>query len=82
MNPKLRPAILQGKVTAHWTSEWDAGIWTGLDLARLILMLAVALGLSSARAQQDIDLTGYTLAFEDNFDTLSVADTDDKGDHT
>ena len=82
MNPKLRPVILQGKVTAHWTSEWDAGIWTGLDLARLILMLAVALGLSSARAQQDIDLTGYTLAFEDNFDTLSVADTDDKGDHT
>ena len=45
-------------------------------------MLVIVLGLSSARAQQDIDLTGYTLVFEDNFDTLSVADTDDKGEET
>jgi hypothetical protein len=45
-------------------------------------MLALELTLSSARAQQEIDLTGYTLVFEDNFDTLSVADTDDKGDDT
>ena len=31
---------------------------------------------------QDIDLTGYKLVFEENFDVLSVADTDAKGDKT
>jgi beta-glucanase (GH16 family) len=31
---------------------------------------------------QDIDLTGYTLVFEENFDVLSVAETDAKGDET
>ena len=46
-------------------------------------MLAVVLGLSSARAQQDIDLAGYTLVFQDNFDTLVGGGlTDDKGDDT
>ncbi len=30
----------------------------------------------------DIDLTGFTLVFEENFDVLSVADTDAKGDKT
>jgi len=29
---------------------------------------------------QDIDLTGYKLVFEENFDVLSVAETDAKGD--
>ena len=31
---------------------------------------------------QDIDLTGYKLVFEENFDVLSVAETDAKGDKT
>ena len=31
---------------------------------------------------QDIDLTGFTLVFEENFDVLSVAETDAKGDKT
>ena len=43
-------------------------------------MLAVLLGLSSARGQQDIDLTGYTLQFSDEFDELSVGSHRGKGD--
>ena len=31
---------------------------------------------------QDIDVTGYTLVFEDNFDTLSVGSDTDKGSAT
>jgi beta-glucanase (GH16 family) len=62
--------------------EYKPRFSTWPDLKRLIIALAGVLGLSSARAQEDIDLTDYTLVFEDNFDTLSVANTDDKGDHT
>ena len=51
----------------------------------LFLGLVVTIGqvlLPKAQAQGDIDLTGYTLVFEENFDTLSVAQTDAKGDKT
>ena len=34
----------------------------------------------SPSSGQDIDLRGYKLVFEENFDVLSIADTDAKGD--
>jgi hypothetical protein len=46
----------------------------------LFLGLVVTIGLvliPKAQAQGDIDLTGYTLVFEENFDILSVAQTDE-----
>jgi hypothetical protein len=79
VNSQVSPSLLQSKVTTCLNSEWDPTIWSRPDLKRVILALAVVLGLSSGQAQQDIDLTGYTLVFQDNFDTLPLADSDDKG---
>ena len=82
VNSQIGTSILQSKVTTRWNSEWEPRICIRPSLECLLLLLAVVLAFSSARAQQDIDLEGYTLVFEDNFDTLSVAETDDKGDAT
>ena len=82
MNPPLGTSFLHGQVTTRSGPEWEPRISSRLHPTCLSLILPLALTLSSARAQQEIDLTGYTLVFEDNFDTLSVADTDDKGDDT
>ena len=86
----IQPAPVNSQIsTCNFTRQSDHSLElqsgnrayaSGRSLECLLLLLAVALAFSSARAQQDIDLTGYTLVFEDNFDTLSVADTDDKGD--
>ena len=75
-------ATSQVQVTTRSSPEWEPRISSRPNLTCLGLVLALLLTLSSARAQEDIDLTGYTLVFEDNFDTLSVANTDDKDDHT
>ena len=75
-------ATSQVQVTTRSSPEWEPRISSRPNLTCLGLVLALLLTLSSARAQEDIDLTGYTLVFEDNFDTLSVANTDDKDDRT
>ncbi len=82
VNSQIGTSFLQSKVTTRWNSEWEPRICIRPSLECLLLLLAVVLAFSSARAQEDIDLEGYTLVFEDNFDTLSVAETDDKGDAT
>ena len=82
MNSQIGTSFLQSQVTTRSGAEWEPRISSRPNLTCLGLVLGLLLTLSSARAQQDIDLTGYTLVFEDNFDTLSVADTDDKGDET
>ena len=60
-------------------SEGKPKISTRPDPKRLIFVLAVLLGLSSARAQQEIDLTGYTLGFEDELRHAFVAEPPRKG---
>jgi beta-glucanase (GH16 family) len=75
-------ATSQVQVTTRSSPELEPRISSRPNLTCLGLVLGLLLTLSSARAQEDIDLTGYTLVFEDNFDTLSVANTDDKDDHT
>src|ERR1700744_3377540 len=45
----------------------------------LMLVAALAISLGVARAQTDINLTGYTQTFDEEFNTLSVTTSSPKG---
>ena len=72
VNSQVQTSLLQSKVATHSNSACQLSIRSRLDVKHLLLILAVVLGLNLARAQQDIDLTGYTLQFSDEFEELSV----------
>ena len=59
----------------------DIWIIASRRAARLLAVLAwmSCVLASSSRAQSDIDLTGYTLTFHDEFDSLSVTTSNPKG---
>jgi beta-glucanase (GH16 family) len=73
-------ATLQGQVITRSRRKSEARISSRPKRTCLASVLALALTASSARTQQDIDLTGYTLVFEDSFDELSVGSHRGKGD--
>lgn len=60
----------------------EVGIWSDAGFGQYAFVDDVAVYSSPPQESGDIDLTGYTLIFEENFDALSVAKTDSKGDKT
>jgi len=56
----------------------EVGIWSDAGFGQYAFVDDVAVYSSPPQEPGDIDLTGYTLIFEEKFDTLSVAKTDSK----